>query len=60
MLLMWLYKKRGSLTMSLVPPLEALAFAHPVKNEQRRNPRRCFYRLPLYIYLLDTRRYHKE
>ena len=28
-------KKRGSLTLSLVPRCEALAFAHPVKNEQR-------------------------
>lgn len=28
--------KRGSLTLSPVPRLEALAFAHPVKNEQRR------------------------
>ena len=28
-------KKRESPTMSLVPHSEALAFAHPVKNEQR-------------------------
>ena len=28
--------KRGSLPLSPVPRLEALAFAHPVKNEQHR------------------------